>query len=106
MASKGKLYVVTMYRWGDREKHSYVLGVFSKKHRAIQEGDAETEWRGGKYYPEVLETTPDPPQKDMRSLDMKYLKAVGVLFAGHPLNQAKQIYGVEKRQLIKGDKTS
>ena len=39
MASKGKLYIVTMYRWGDRSDHSYVLGVFRKKHRAIKAGE-------------------------------------------------------------------
>ena len=25
------LYVVEMLRWGDREKHSYVIGVFSNE---------------------------------------------------------------------------
>ena len=23
-----KIYVVTMYRWGDKENHSYVVGAF------------------------------------------------------------------------------
>jgi len=52
---KRKLYVVTMYRWGDRELHSYVEGVFTKKLRAMKAGECETQNRGGKYYPEVLE---------------------------------------------------
>ena len=49
-------YVVTMYRWGDRDNHSYVVGVFTKKNLAIKYAEKEKENRGGtKYYPEVLE---------------------------------------------------
>lgn len=53
--SKEKFYVVTMYRWGDRENHSYVIGIFNEKHIAIKTGKKEQEYRGGKYSPEVLE---------------------------------------------------
>ena len=49
------LYVVTMYRWGDRESHSYVLGCYGKKTQATKEADAEIAFRGGKYAPEILE---------------------------------------------------
>jgi hypothetical protein len=48
-----KVYVVTAYRWGDREKHSYVVGVFDNEENAIKEAKLETEWRGGKYECEV-----------------------------------------------------
>lgn len=45
-----------MYKYGDREMHSYVYGVFTKKHHAIKEAEKEREDRGGnKYYPEILE---------------------------------------------------
>lgn len=51
-----KVYVVTMYRWGDRENHSYVLGVYTTKGEAVRAGEREREYRGGnKYYPECLE---------------------------------------------------
>ena len=50
---KQKLYVVTMYKFGDREMHSYFLGVFSKKQAADKAGDMECAYRGGKYKPEV-----------------------------------------------------
>jgi len=51
-----KVYVVTMYRWGDRENHSYVLGVYSTEKKAKIAGEAERVERGGnKYYPECLE---------------------------------------------------
>jgi hypothetical protein len=48
-----------MYRWGDRESHSYVIGVFTKKQKALDEGEKEEEWRGGKYSAEVLEFSPN-----------------------------------------------
>jgi 2-polyprenyl-3-methyl-5-hydroxy-6-metoxy-1,4-benzoquinol methylase len=48
-----KVYVVTAYRWGDREKHSYVVGAFDNEENAIKEAKLETEWRGGKYECEV-----------------------------------------------------
>lgn len=49
-------YVVTMYRWGDRECHSYVLGVYTTKTKAEKAAMKEQEYRGGtKYYPECLE---------------------------------------------------
>ena len=53
-----KIYVVTMYRWGERENHSYVHSVHGKKQAAIDAAKEEEENRGGsKYYPEVLECT-------------------------------------------------
>lgn len=58
-----KIYVVTMYRYGDRESHSYVLGVFSEKNIAIHTGLFEEAWRGTKYTCEVLEFVLDSPEK-------------------------------------------
>jgi hypothetical protein len=59
-ASKAKeMYVVTMYRYGDREKHSYVLGVYSTSELAWAHGVTEVAWRGGKYEPEVLKCEVD-----------------------------------------------
>lgn len=55
MAKKNKLYVVTMYRWGERENHSYLLGVFNSKHRAKEIGAEHAEYRGNKYEPEIVE---------------------------------------------------
>lgn len=43
------VYVVIAYRWGQRENHSYTLGVFNKKAQAIKCADSHTEYRGGKY---------------------------------------------------------
>lgn len=49
------VYTVHAYRWGDRELHSYTVGVYSKKAAALKAAEAETEYRGGKYECEVIE---------------------------------------------------
>lgn len=57
---KNPVYIVTMYRWGDRESHSYVLGAYSTKTKAEKAGQKEKEYRGGtKYYPECIEVVID-----------------------------------------------
>ena len=48
------VYIVTMYRYGDREKHSYVLGAYSAVEIAIQHGELEEYVRGGKYKMEFV----------------------------------------------------
>lgn len=53
------MYVVTAYRYGDRESHSYVVGVFKKKAKAQEAALAERETRGGMYRCEVLECSVD-----------------------------------------------
>ena len=44
-----------MCRWGDKEKHSYVLGVHEQHKKAIAEGIKERAYRGGKYEPNITE---------------------------------------------------
>lgn len=43
------MFVVEMLRWGDRELHSYVIGIYSTRELAESAGIAEREWRGNKY---------------------------------------------------------
>lgn len=50
-----KVWVVEMLRWGDRELHSYVIGVYSSQKEAEEAGKEEREYRGGKYEPEINE---------------------------------------------------
>lgn len=50
-----KVYVVTMYRYGNHEAHSYVLGVWNSKKLAEKHGNLEMIWRGGKYKPDITE---------------------------------------------------
>lgn len=59
-----RVFVTTMYRYGDREKHSYVLGVWSSSEVAMQAGQTEALWRGGKYEPEVTEWKVDANEFD------------------------------------------
>jgi len=54
-------WIVTMYRNGDREKHSYVLGVFSSFEQALKHGNAEEAYRGGKYLWEHVVAELDKP---------------------------------------------
>lgn len=58
---KTKVYIVTMYRYGDREKHSYVLGAFSTENNAREWGEKEKDYRGGKYEPEIIRFYVDSP---------------------------------------------
>jgi hypothetical protein len=78
--SKDKIYVVTMYRWGDRSSHSYVLGAYTKKNLAIEEANKESENRGEKYLPEVIELNPNETY--------------------HPLGTPKYIYPLEPSKLM------
>lgn len=38
-----------MLRYGDRESHSYIIGIYSTKELAENAGKAERIWRGFKY---------------------------------------------------------
>ena len=55
------VYVVTMYRFGDREKHSYVYGAFSNENIAREWSEKEKDYRGGKYEPEIIRFCVDSP---------------------------------------------
>ncbi len=57
-------YIVTMYRYGDREKHSYVLGAFSTENDARECGEKEKDYRGGKYEPEIIKFYVDSQRID------------------------------------------
>jgi hypothetical protein len=47
------VYVVTMRRYGDREKHSYIIGVFTHKQSAIIAGGLEELYRANKYVADI-----------------------------------------------------
>ena len=47
------IYCVTMYRYGDKEKHSYLLGVYSSFKEALYSAKLEESYRGGKYLSEI-----------------------------------------------------
>lgn len=56
MEESRELYVVVMYRWGDVENHSYVLGVYDSLKVAEFEGQKQRDYRGGKYDPKIYIT--------------------------------------------------
>ena len=47
------MYLVEMLRFGNRGKHSYVLGVYSTRNNAMESINEEEEYRGGKYTGEI-----------------------------------------------------
>lgn len=47
------IYVVTGYRWGLRDDHSYVVAVDPDFDKATQLAREELEYRGGKYAMEI-----------------------------------------------------
>lgn len=47
------VFVVEMLRYNDREKHSYVVGVWEDELEALKEAWAHMELRAGKYGAEV-----------------------------------------------------
>jgi len=53
------MYIVTMYRYANREAHSYVLGVWNEKRMVMKAAEKEEENRGGKYIAEIVEVIPD-----------------------------------------------
>lgn len=67
-----KIYTVHAYRWGDREKHSYPVGVFDSLDLAEISAKAEEYERGGKYDCEIYEWELNCG----RNRDFKTLKAL------------------------------
>ena len=54
-----KVYVVTAYRHGDKEKHSYVVGVYNSIEIAKYAAEIETTWRAGKYECDIVPMAAD-----------------------------------------------
>ena len=61
---KKKIYTVIAIRHGNREPHSYIVGVYTKKNAAINAAKEEDEYRGLKYRCSVIEWVPDAKHKD------------------------------------------
>ena len=49
-----KIYITMMYRYGNYEAHNYPIAVSLFKRCAIAKGEAEAQYRGGKYEYEVI----------------------------------------------------
>lgn len=59
-----KIYTVTAYKYGKRDGHSYILGVYTNKSAALKDAYAEEDFRGGKYICEVIQWLPNLFNKD------------------------------------------
>ena len=46
-------YTVHAFRYGDRERHSYIVGVYIGRHQALAVAEKHEAYRGGKYSCEV-----------------------------------------------------
>ena len=44
-----QIYIVTAYRWNQRDNHSYLIGCSKNLTRAKNMADSHLEYRGGKY---------------------------------------------------------
>lgn len=64
------IYVITAYRWGWRNGHSYVVGADTDKERALVIAQEHVEYRGGKYGCEVVEVAErsDPSGDDAKQV--------------------------------------
>jgi len=56
---KNAIYVVTMYKFGERNNHSYVLAATLKKHKAIMMAEKEEQNSDEKYKAEIIEFVGD-----------------------------------------------
>jgi hypothetical protein len=72
MTDDDVVYVVTMYRYGNREKHSYVLGAWMDLDVAKAHASTEISWRGNKYLPEIIacNTDPSPDISEAQNVEM------------------------------------
>lgn len=73
-----RIYVVTMYRWGNPENHSYVIGAYSTLALAVEAGKEEEQYRGNKYEATIAE----------RALDTSYDREGAIEKAAYHLRVA------------------
>ena len=67
------VYPVIASRFGMREKHSYLVGIYSNKTTAMLVADTEEADRAGKYVCEVLEV---PLDENYGMNDRQYFSAI------------------------------
>jgi hypothetical protein len=87
-------YVVTAYRWGQRNAHSYVVGAFTDLDKAQACAVAHVDYRGGKYACEVVEAGAWNEETDNAGRQVFYVESPYYGMAGdaghfHPADQSK-----------------
>lgn len=64
-----QIYVVTAYRFGDREQHKRDIGVYDTEELALQEADkVQKEFRGGDYSCEIIRYSLDSTPRIIKPL--------------------------------------
>ena len=88
------IFVVTAYRWGQRNAHSYVVGAFTDLEKAKVCAIAHVDYRGGKYACEVVEAQEWSEDADNGGKQVFYVESPYYGMAGdaghfHPADQSK-----------------
>lgn len=71
---KTTLYSVTAYRFGNRQRHSYIVGIYSSKTKALNAANVEEDYRGGKYNCEVIQVDLDNGIEGSNDITHKVVK--------------------------------
>jgi hypothetical protein len=91
------VYVVTMYRWGNRENHSYVAAVSLDADKARQMAEQEEIDRGGKYQAEVIEVPVDDTDGE-KFIDILALKPHPAFSKGADRGVLRELESAEARE--------
>lgn len=65
-------YIVTAYRYGMRDEHSYFVSVSTNLDEAKASAESEVEYRGGKYGCEVVECPIGPWSEELKPVQVFY----------------------------------
>ena len=76
MSLDNKVYTVHSYRFGDRENHSYIVGVYSSPEKALKEAELEELNRRGEYVCEVIEWEIDSRFEEDTGCKFNYIKSL------------------------------
>lgn len=70
------VYTVQAYRFGDKNAHNYIVGVYNEKALAIKEAVFEQQVMNNKYSCEVAELTMNVNTWDERQMGANIIKEV------------------------------
>lgn len=101
-------YVVTAYRWGQRNAHSYVVGAFPNLDDAKKCADAHVDYRGGKYGCEVALAQEWNENADNAGIQVYYVESPYYGMAGdaghfHPADTEKWRAGKRPTRRTRGE---